>query len=93
MNLQPPQRYFHSRRVKPGTVEQPWKDKKDPMAKWVTIIPILGILIGLGISGTLIWEGLTTVVNHEYCLKLDDDFSRGFDANIWTKQAEVGGFG
>lgn len=87
------QRYFHSRRVKKGEIERPWTKVKDPREKWVTIIPIIGLLVGLGIAGFLIWDGLRTVVNHKYCPVYLDDFSNGLDLNIWTKEAEVGGFG
>jgi hypothetical protein len=79
--------------VKKGTVERPWMDKKDPKEKWVTIIPILGLIVGLGISGFLIWDGLRSVVNHVYCPVLIEDFSNGFNSKVWTKEAEVGGFG
>ncbi|KAF2136574.1 glycoside hydrolase family 16 protein [Aplosporella prunicola CBS 121167] len=89
----PRQRFFHSRRIKKGTVDQPWKDKKDPKAKWVTIIPIVGMLLGLGIAGVLIWDGLRTVTNHEYCPVFAEDFSGGWNDKIWTKEVEVGGFG
>lgn len=86
-------KYFHSRRVQKGTVEQPWRNKKDPKEKWVTIIPVLGILAGLGITGFLIWDGLRSVVNHVYCPVLDENWSNGINTMIWTKEAEVGGFG
>jgi hypothetical protein len=86
-------RYFHSRRVQKGTVEQLWKNKKDPKEKWVTIIPLLGILVGLTVTGVLIWDGLRSVVNHIYCPVLDEDWSNGINTDIWTKEAEVGGFG
>ncbi|EON68776.1 hypothetical protein W97_08034 [Coniosporium apollinis CBS 100218] len=89
----PEQRYFHSRRMKKGTVERPWMDRKDPKEKWVTIIPLLGIFFGLAITGVLIWDGLRTVVNHVYCPVLDEDFSGGLNSAVWTKEAEVGGFG
>lgn len=59
----------------------------------MTIIPMIGLLIGLGIAGFLVWDGLRTVVNHKYCPVYLEDFSNGFDLNIWTKEAEVGGFG
>ncbi|KZF20767.1 glycoside hydrolase family 16 protein [Xylona heveae TC161] len=85
--------YFHSRRVKRGEAERPWTKKKDPKEKWVTILPLIGILIGLGISGFLIWDGLRTVVKHNYCLLLDEDWSEGFNDKVWTKEVEVGGFG
>jgi hypothetical protein len=87
------QRYFHSRRVKPGEVEKPWLNKSDPKEKWVTILPIVGIVIGLIISGFLIWDGMKSVIKHNYVLVLDDDFSGGLNTDIWTKEVQVGGFG
>ncbi|ATZ53329.1 hypothetical protein BCIN_09g01970 [Botrytis cinerea B05.10] len=87
-------RYFHSRRVKKGEVDQPWKANKDPKEKWVTIIPILGMLIGLGIAGFLIYDGIASVTHHKYCPVMSDDFSSGtLNTDIWTQEAEVGGFG
>ena len=88
-----PQRYFHSRRVKKGEVEQPWRTKKDPKEKWVTIIPLIGLLLGFGIAGFLVYDGLSTVVHHKYCQVLSDDFSEGLNTDVWTQEAEVGGFG
>lgn len=87
------QRYFRSRRIKKGSVEQPWKEVKDPKAKWTTIIPLIGIIIGLGVTGVLIWDGLRNVINHEYCPVLDDNFANGLNSKVWTKEVEVGGFG
>jgi hypothetical protein len=86
------QRYFHSRRVKKGEVEKPWLAKSDPKEKWVTILPIIGILVGLGISGFLVWDGIRSVVQHKYCLVLEDNFD-SFNADVWTKEVQVGGFG
>lgn len=75
-------------------MDQPWKANKDPKEKWVTIIPIIGILIGLGIAGFLVYDGLASVSHHKYCAVMSDDFSSGtLDTSIWTKEAEVGGFG
>lgn len=87
------QRYFHSRRVRKGEVERPWMDKKDPREKWVTIIPLIGLFIGFALAGFLVWDGLRTVTNHVYCPVLDEDWSNGFNEAVWTKEAEVGGFG
>lgn len=87
------QKYFHSRRVKKGEIERPWLDKKDPREKWVTIIPLIGLALGFAFAGFLVYDGLKTVVKHDYCPVLDDDFSSGLDSKIWTKEAEVGGFG
>src|SRR5271154_1010823 len=41
------QRYFHSRRIKKGEIDRPWTKTKDPREKWVTIIPLVGLLIGV----------------------------------------------
>lgn len=79
--------------MKKGEVEQPWREKKDPKEKWVTIIPIIGIFFGLAIAGFLVYDGLSSVVHHKYCPIYSDDFSKGFNTDIWTKEAEVGGFG
>ena len=88
-----PQRYFHSRRVRKGEVEQPWREKVDPKEKWVTIIPLIGLLLGFGIAGFLVYDGLHSVVHHKYCPVFSDDFSSGLNPAIWTKEVEVGGFG
>jgi len=88
-----PQRYFHSRRVKPGEVQQPWKEKRDPKEKWVTIIPCIGLVVGLAVAGFLVWHGISSVVNHKYCPVLTEDWSNGFDEKIWTREVECGGFG
>ena len=87
------QRYFHSRRVRKGEVDKPWLKKRDPKEKWVTILPVIGIIIGLGISGFLVWDGLRSVIKHKYCLVLDENFSQGLRDDIWNKEVEVGGFG
>ena len=85
--------YFRSRRINKEDIQQPWKAVKDPREKWVTIIPVIGILVGLIFSGFFIWNGLRTVVRHQYKLVLDEDFSRGLDPSVWTKESNVGGFG
>lgn len=87
-----PQRYFHSRRIQKGEVEKPWLEKKDPREKWVTILPLIGILIGLGISGFLVWDGIHSVVQHNYCVVLDDSFAT-LNTEVWTKEVQVGGYG
>ncbi|KAI9778017.1 MAG: hypothetical protein M1839_008422 [Geoglossum umbratile] len=88
------QRYFHSRRVQKGEIEKPWLQKKDPREKWVTIIPLMGLGVGLLLAGFLIYDGLRSVVNHKYCPVLHEDFSgTTLNDQIWTKEVEVGGFG
>lgn len=86
-------RYFHSRRVKKGEAERPWLQKKDPKEKWVTIIPLIGLFLGFGLAGFLVWDGMKTVINHTYCEILNEDWSGGFNDKVWRKEAEVGGFG
>lgn len=85
--------YFKSRRVRKDEVEKPWLEKKDPKEKWVTIIPLVALAIGFLLAGLLVYDGIRSVVHHEYCLVLSEDFSGGLDEKIWTKEAEVGGFG
>ena len=89
----PQQRYFHSRRIKKGELERPWLDRKDPKEKWVTIIPLIGIGIGLAITAFLIYDGLASVSKHTYCSVLEEDFTQGLRDSIWTKEVEVGGYG
>ena len=86
-------RYFLSRRVRKGEIEKPWVGKPDPKEKWVTILPLIGIGLGLCLAGFLVYDGLSSVVHHKYCPVLDDTFSEGFNTNIWTKEVQVGGFG
>jgi len=65
----------------------------DPKEKWVTILPIIGIFIGLGISGFLVWDGIRSVVKHKYCEVLIEDWSQGIRSDIWEQEVQVGGFG
>jgi beta-glucanase (GH16 family) len=67
--------------------------KKDPKEKWVTIIPLIGLAFGFLIAGFLVYDGLSSVVHHKYCPVLSDDFSEGLNTNVWTQEAEVGGYG
>jgi hypothetical protein len=84
--------YFRSRRIKKDEVERPWLDKKDPREKWMTILPLTGLFIGLCITGVLVWDGVRSVAQHKYCEVLSDDFS-SWNSNVWTKEVEVGGYG
>lgn len=85
--------YFKSRRIQKGEQERPWLTQKDPKEKWVWIIPLIGLLIGVGLCAVQIWYGLQRISKHSYCTVLDEDWSEGFDDKIWTREAEVGGFG
>ncbi|CAF9941373.1 MAG: hypothetical protein ALECFALPRED_009087 [Alectoria fallacina] len=87
------QKYFRSRRVKKGEVDHPWKTTNDPRKKWVTIIPLIGLALGFAVAGYLVYNGLTTIVSHTYTLVLNEDWSNGFNTNVWTKEVNLGGFG
>ncbi|KAK7737295.1 hypothetical protein SLS53_006598 [Cytospora paraplurivora] len=90
----PGPRYFHSRRVRKEQVVKPWtKEPKDPKEKWVTIIPLIGLMVGLCVAAFIIWDGLRSVVNHKYCMVLEEDWSQGFRSDIWQAEIKVGGFG
>lgn len=87
-----PRPYFRSRRIQKGTIDRPELHEKDPRVIWMTLLPLLGFLLGFGIIGVLSWSGYASVTNHAYCEVFIDDFSGGFNTSIWTKQVETGGF-
>ena len=86
-------RYFRSRRVRKEDVQQPWKSQKDPREKWVTIIPLIGLGLGFVLAGFLVFTGLQSIVNHQYELILDEDWSKGVNPAVWQQESNVGGFG
>ncbi|PVH92076.1 glycoside hydrolase family 16 protein [Periconia macrospinosa] len=61
--------------------------------KWHTIIPLLGLALGMCLAGILVWDGVRSVSNYKYCTVLDEDFSQGFRSDVWTREVQVGGFG
>lgn len=86
--------FFQSRRIKKDSIEKPWLTSgKDTKAKWQTLIPLIGFLVGLAVAGYIVYDGYKSVPEHQYCLVLEDDFSHGLNTDVWTKEAEVGGFG
>jgi hypothetical protein len=88
------QKYFKSRRINPEDIQKPWTDKKDPKKKWHTIFPLIGIGLGIALVALECWQGLSTVINYNYCPIYEVDFSSGtLDPKIWTKEVETGGFG
>ena len=84
-------RRFKSRLNKAG-VEKPWLLEKDPKEKWVTILPLIGVLMGCGLAAYLGYSGWASVETHKFCLVYDDDFST-FRNDIWSHEVQVGGFG
>lgn len=87
-----PQPRFRSRRIQKGTIERPELLDKDPRAIWITLLPVIGFTIGFSIIGYLSWSGYSSVSKHRYCQVFVDDFSNGFNTDIWQKQVETGGF-
>ncbi|KAI1801547.1 glycoside hydrolase family 16 protein [Daldinia bambusicola] len=83
--------YFHSRRVR-GEIDKPWLRHQHWKEKLANILPIVGFVLGLGVAGILIWDGLRSVAKHKYCLVLEDNFTT-FNGAVWTKEVQVGGFG
>lgn len=93
-SIQPAQNtYFKSRRKEKAEIEKPWLQTKDKRQPWATWIPIIGMLIGLALSGLLVFQGIYSTKMPSYCQILDEDFSGGLDKKIWTQEAEVGGYG
>ena len=94
LEQRPGPQYFHSRRIQKGQVVKPWTvEPRDPREKWITIIPLIGLFVGLCAAGLIIWDGIRSVVNHKYCMVLDEDWSQGFRPDIWQPEIQVGGFG
>lgn len=88
------QKYFRSRRIKKDEGHVPPVFKKDPKEKFLWIIPLSGLLLGLAITGVMIYLQIGRTSPHKYCSVLDDDFSSGvLNPAVWTKEIEVGGYG
>jgi hypothetical protein len=88
----PHSEYFRSRRVKAEDVERPWLEEKHPRQFWVKCFPLVGLVLGLTVTGVLIWDGVRTVARHNYCEVLNDNFT-SWNSDVWSKEVEVGGFG
>lgn len=94
MDVHGPPTYFRSRRLQKKDIVKPWLlEARDPKEKWVTIIPFIGVFVGICLAGLLVWDGWRSVINHKYCLVYQDDFSEGLRTDIWTAEQQVGGFG
>ncbi|KAL6250927.1 hypothetical protein RBB50_001135 [Rhinocladiella similis] len=87
--------YFRSRRVKAKDRDASWlREKKDPRQKWLSIIPVGGLVLGLCIAAINVYVGYRNVPVHKYCLVYEDDFSSPYlNKSIWLQEVQVGGFG
>ncbi|OZJ05145.1 hypothetical protein BZG36_01344 [Bifiguratus adelaidae] len=81
------------RKTLPETQEKkPWLKDKHPGEKWLTIIPVTCIILGLALSAIICYRGIASIPNNKYCLVLDEDFST-FNTSIWSHEIQLGGFG
>jgi len=87
--------YFHSRRVQRNENPQPVrKFAKDEKEKWLWIIPLCGLILGITITGLLIYLKIGGTKTYKFCPVLSDGFSSGeLNSKVWTKEVEVGGYG
>ncbi|KAJ9639143.1 uncharacterized protein PV06_09198 [Exophiala oligosperma] len=87
--------YFRSRRVKAKDRDVSWlRKKKDPRQKWLSIVPVGGLFLGLCVAAINVWVGYRNVPVHKYCLIYEDDFSsQHLNKSIWLQEVQVGGFG
>lgn len=86
--------YFKSRRLdRDHEIDKPWLSHKDPYRKWASLLPLIGIFLGIAAGGVFTWNRLRSVVEFEYCMIYEDDFSAGFDETVWTKEAQIDGYG
>ncbi|OZJ01690.1 hypothetical protein BZG36_05526 [Bifiguratus adelaidae] len=74
------------------TPDKPWLQKKRPGQRWLTIIPVTGIIIAFAVGGVICYLGIASMPNNKYCLVLDDDFST-LNTSIWSHEIQLGGFG
>ena len=84
-------RQFKSR-LATGGVEKSWLHEKDHREKWVTILPLIGILLGCGLAAYLGYSGWASVETHKFCLVYQDNFDN-FNSDVWQHEVQVGGFG
>lgn len=92
-SIEQPSTYFKSRRKDKGEIEKPWLKEKNLRQPWLSLFPVIGIFLGFCLTGLMVWDGLRSNTLPEYCEIMNEDFSRGFDEKVWTKEAEVGGYG
>jgi hypothetical protein len=89
----PANSWFASRRKQKGEIEKPWLNEKNPRQIWLSLFPIIGVLVGFLATGALVWDGLRQAKLPDYCQIMDEDFSSGLNSKIWTRESEVGGYG
>lgn len=73
--------------------EQPWLEDKRMGRTWINNAIIYGfIFLGLVVSGYIGYTKAKSVVKHDFCLIMDDNFST-LDSTFWSHEVQVGGYG
>ncbi|KAL6924110.1 hypothetical protein FSST1_001384 [Fusarium sambucinum] len=85
------QRRFKSSRLV-GEYEKPWLKEWKREINWDSIIFYTGVVIALCLSTFIAWNTVRKIPHNEYCLIVDDQFSK-FDTNIWSHEIQMNGFG
>jgi hypothetical protein len=86
--------FFLSRTIAKANIEKPWIEERGREREWGTILPLIGIIMGLCIAGGLVYLGISSVANHTYCEVLMENFdSSTLNSSVWTKEVQSGGFG
>jgi hypothetical protein len=76
-----------------GTYDQPWlKDRRNRRDRYGNYIIYAFAVVGLGLSAVLCWDAARKVVNHDYCLVLDEQFEQ-LDNSVWNREVQTDGFG
>jgi len=85
-------KYFRSRRINRKELDIAWLQKQG--FDWIGyLLPIIGALLGLMVATLLIWNKTRVIVNANYCNVLNEDWSNGFNEDIWMKEVQTNGFG
>lgn len=86
---------FHSRSIdKTNEIPKPWTSKKDSRKKWHTLLPLIGVFIGICFSALECRQGWKSAINKNYCLLYEEDFVGGrLDDNMWIEEISVVGSG
>lgn len=83
-----------STRLRKEDTTKPWFNKpRASQELLIDVMPIIGIILGVVVAAILVWDGWVSVINHDYTLVYEDDFSNGLDKSIWEPEIQVGGFG
>lgn len=72
--------------------EKPWAAKPHPRKKWDTIIIMICVAIGVGLSALIMYHTWSSAPHFNYCLVWDEQFEK-LDTDIWSHEIQLDGFG